>query len=94
MHMHMHTRMHMHMPTYGTQVPDECQFLRDKIADPTSVRRPKRLKIIIIKNRKHPCHGEGGLYAGEGTVRRLQCTNAVHQCSTPKQCTNAAHHAL
>ena len=47
------------------EVPDECQFLRDKIADPTSVRRPKRLKIIIIKNRKHPCHGEGGLYAGE-----------------------------
>lgn len=47
------------------EVPDECQFLRDKIADPTSVRRPKRLKIAIIQNRKHPCHGEGGLYAGE-----------------------------
>jgi len=29
------------------------------------VRRPKRLRIERIKNRKHPCYGERGLYAAE-----------------------------
>ncbi len=48
---------------------DECQFLRDKIADPTSVKRTRRLKIHKIKNKKHPCCGEGGLYAGEDIER-------------------------
>jgi len=47
------------------EVPPEYQFLRMRISDESSVRRRKRLKIIKIKNKKHPCYGEEGLFAGE-----------------------------
>ena len=47
------------------EVPPERHFLRDRIADPTSVKRPHRLRVVLIKNKKHPCCGERGLYAAE-----------------------------
>ena len=47
------------------EVPPEYQFLRMRISDESSVRRRKRLKIVKIKNKKHPCYGEAGLFAGE-----------------------------
>ena len=46
-------------------MPPEYQFLRVRVGDEGSVRRPKRLKIVKIKNKKHPCYGEYGLYMGE-----------------------------
>jgi len=46
------------------EVPVERHFLRDRIAD-VGVKRAHRLKIVLIKNKKHPCCGERGLYAGE-----------------------------
>jgi SET domain-containing protein len=46
-------------------VPAERLFLRDRIADVTSVKRPMRLRAHVIKNKKHPCCGERGLYACE-----------------------------
>ena len=46
-------------------VPEGFQFFRSKIADPSAVRRPHRLKIVKIRNRKHPCFGESGLVALE-----------------------------
>ena len=47
------------------EVPSGMAFLRDRIADYGSVRRPLSLKIVLITNKKHPCYGERGLYAAE-----------------------------
>ncbi|KAL1521246.1 hypothetical protein AB1Y20_020917 [Prymnesium parvum] len=47
------------------EVPAEYQFLRMRVGDDGAVRRPKQLKIVKIKNRKHPCFGEYGLFASE-----------------------------
>jgi len=47
------------------EVAPEHQFLRDKIADPGSVRRKWRLSVVKIKSKKHPCCGEFGLFAAE-----------------------------
>jgi hypothetical protein len=52
-------------------IPGEKHFLRDRIADYASVRRPCRLKIVVIKNKKHPCCGERGLYAAEDLPQGL-----------------------
>lgn len=52
-----------------------------RVADECSVRRPKRLQIVKIKNRKHPCFGEHGLFAGEDIEKGVALLDYAGNCA-------------
>jgi len=57
--------LHFTNQTLWGEVPKNLQFFRHKIADPSAVKRPHHFHIIKIKDKKHPCCGEYGLFAAE-----------------------------